>query len=187
MTLKHRHAQLIFMLILALAFLAPLSGDGQPRRSSKNTVEAKLKQFLQQELNDPVDRTDMTTRFSFAVIEPDFRTREEVVVYISGESWCGSGGCTMLVLVPEGNSFNMIDKTTIVQLPIRVLDGRSNGRAELGVWVQGGGLQPGYEATLRFDGKSYPRNPSIAPARRLSSRNAGTVIIGSDKHGDLLF
>jgi hypothetical protein len=31
------------------------------------------------------------------------------------------------------------------------------------VWVQGGGIQPGYTTELQFDGMTYAGNPSIAP------------------------
>jgi hypothetical protein len=66
---------------------------------------------------------------------------------------------------------------TITNPPIRVLDQKLNGWHSLGVWVQGGGIQPGYEAELRFNGKSYPKNPSVPPARRADKNLAGEVVI----------
>jgi hypothetical protein len=45
------------------------------------------------------------------------------------------------------------------------------------VWVQGGGIQPGYEAELRFDGNAYPSNPSVIPARPLVNRPHGQIVI----------
>ncbi len=45
------------------------------------------------------------------------------------------------------------------------------------MWVQGGGIQPGYEAELRFDGNGYPENPSLIPARPLVDRPQGQTVI----------
>ena len=42
---------------------------------------------------------------------------------------------------------------------------------------QGGGIQPGYEAELRFDGKTYPANPSVPPARPLKGKPEGEMLI----------
>ena len=53
---------------------------------------------------------------------------EEELVYITGQRWCGSGGCTMLILEPVGSSFKVLGKITVVQLPIRLLPSTSYGR-----------------------------------------------------------
>jgi hypothetical protein len=88
------------------------------------------------------------------------------IVYVSGQGWCGSGGCTMLILEPTESAFKVLGRVTIVQLPIRLLPSVNDGHPDIGVSVQGGGVQSGYEAVLSFDGKSYPRNPSMPPARK---------------------
>jgi len=189
MTSLRIHAQLIFVLLICFVclLLSPFKCNGQQPGSSAEYSEKALKQFLQKELNDPGFDPDKTTRFSSAIIQSDSTTKEEIVVYISGRTWCGSSGCRMLVLQPYGTSFTLIGETTITRLPIRILRSSSHGRADIGVWVQGGGIQPGYEAALRFDGRSYPSNPSVAPARRLSAKEAGKVIIGSLNYGQLLY
>jgi hypothetical protein len=77
----------------------------------------------------------------------------------------------------NGTSYKVISHTTIVRLPIRALRTRTNGWRDIGVFVQGGGIQPGYEAALPFDGAKYPSNPTVPPARRLSKEVAGEVLI----------
>ena len=93
----------------------------------------------------------------------------------------------MWIIEPDGTSFKVIGEMTIVQLPIRVLHSKSNGHFDIGVWVQGGGIQPGYEALLQFDSKSYPSNPSVAPARQLTEKAAGKVLIARGNVGELLY
>jgi|ERR1041385_7529633 hypothetical protein len=102
---------------------------------------------------------------------------KEVIVYLTHYNWCGSGGCITLILEPTKSSFTVITKMTIVRPPIRVLDTSSHGWRNLTVWVQGGGIQPGYEAELRFDGKKYPSNPSMPPAVPLTGKATGQVIL----------
>jgi len=63
---------------------------------------------------------------------------------------------------------------------LHVLERKSDGWHDITVWVQGGGIQPGYEADLPFDGKSYATNPTVPPAHRLSPKTAGRMVI-SDK------
>src|SRR5437763_13772221 len=93
--------------------------------------------------------------------------------------WCGIGGCKTLILARDGTSWRVVATITITMLPIGVLQTTSNGWHSMGVWVQGGGIQSGYEAELRFDGKTYPRNPSTPPARRLVGNAEGEVVIPS--------
>lgn len=63
------------------------------------------------------------------------------------------------------------------RLPIRLLTTTTNGWQDLAVSVSGGGIRPGYEVKLAFDGKKYPSNPTIAPAKRIPSQTPGTTLI----------
>ncbi len=120
---------------------------------------------------------DKTTRYVAVFQDLNADGRAEAVVYLIGRKWCGTGGCNTLILTPEGGSWRIVSKIAITRPPIRVLADMSNGWRNIGVWVQGGGIQPGYEAELRFDGKNYPGNPSVPPARRLEQKRLGEVVI----------
>jgi hypothetical protein len=122
------------------------------------------------------------TRFASTTVRAG-RPNQEVVVYVSGRDWCGAGGCHLLVLVPQAGSFRVIGRVTIARPPIRVLTTFSHGRPDLAVWVQGGGIQPGYQARLSFDGRRYPGNPSMLPARPMKHAAAGRTIITGDEPG----
>jgi hypothetical protein len=87
----------------------------------------------------------------------------------------------------DSNSWKIVTNMTVTSPPIRILASKSSGWHNIGVWVQGGGVQPGYEAELRFDGKTYPRNPSVPPARRLEGNPAGEVVISSAQNARPLY
>jgi hypothetical protein len=144
-----------------------------------------LKKFLQKWVRTPGDNlADLqTTQFDAVPVHLHGDDRTQWIVYLSGGGWCGSGGCTMLVLEPTATSFHTIAYTTITWPPIRVLDTQTHGWHDLGVLVAGGGILNGYEARLRFSGRRYPGNPSLQPPTHLSKGQ--TVLADSTKAAPL--
>lgn len=141
------------------------------------TIEqrASLEQFLREYLGRPYPpfEKETPTRYSAAFVGLKGDGTKEAIVYITGRAWCGSGGCTTLVLAPhQGSSFVVVARLTITRTPIRVLTRKSRGWHDIGVWMEGGGIQPGYEADLYFDGKSYfmRDRPTLRPSKRLQKR-----------------
>jgi hypothetical protein len=127
------------------------------------------------------------TRYISAFVNLKGDGTRQVIVYFTDKYSCGSGGCTALILAPEGLSYKVITSITIARLPIRVLTTKSNGWHDISVWVHGGGVQPGYEAILSFDGKTYPRNPTVPPARPLLKKVPGRVVIPYEAEDTPLF
>jgi hypothetical protein len=102
----------------------------------------------------------------------------DIVVYVIGDDWCGTGGCHMLVVKRAARTFTVLGYETIVHPPIRVLNSRTHGEPDIGVTVCGGGVLPCYEAVLSYDGSKYPLNPSMPPARPLRTPRGRAVISG---------
>jgi hypothetical protein len=145
------------------------------------TREDSLKRFLQK-YDD-----DRTARYSRAFVDLNGDGKDEAIVYSTGRSWCGSGGCNTLVLTQEGGTWRLVTSITITWPPIRVLASRSHGWHDISVWVSGGGIRPGYEAELSFDGKTYATNPSVPPARPLAAKVDGKVVILSSEGATPLY
>ncbi len=100
--------------------------------------------------------------------------KPEILVYATGRETCGSGGCNLYILSPEGRSYQVVLRASVTQLPVRRLASVTRGWRDIGVFVSGGGAEP-HEARLRFNGKRYPGNPSMAPT---SGDPPGEVLIG---------
>lgn len=132
------------------------------------------------EVPDPVativSRTLHTARYKRADADLDGDGRSEALVYVTDPSYCGSGGCTLLVLSPGERGYRMALRSTVTQLPVRLLPTFTRGWRDLGVTVSGGGITRPYVARLRFDGHSYPGNPTAAP-RMSSNQPLGRVLI----------
>jgi len=139
----------------------------------KFEAEESVRNFLKT-LDD-----DRATRYALAFTDLNADGSPEAIIYLVGKKWCGSGGCDTLILARNRRSWRVVSNIKITRPPIYVLTSTSKGWRSIAVWVQGGGIQRGYEAELRFDGRAYPKNPTIPPAQRVERRPDGEEVIAS--------
>lgn len=99
---------------------------------------------------------------------------DETLVYVGGPMLCGTGGCNLVVLKDDGAAYEKIGDISVAQLPVGVLETRTNGMRDLAVTVYGGGI-PRAIMKVPFDGASYAGNPTVPPATKMD--NLGTEII----------
>lgn len=175
------------LMVLAATSISVTGCIPQTLREPNSSQQESLKKFLQGYLGDPLMEKDRTTRYSSALVDLRDDGTQEVIVYITGQYWCGSGGCEMLILEPNGPSWRVITKTTITRAPIRVLVTKSNGWHDIAVLVGGGGILHAYEAMLSLNGRRYPSNPSVPPARRLIEKVPGRVVVPAEGNGKPLY
>ena len=145
--------------------------------AERATMEDDLKTFLQNYVGEPTSSDAKDTRYYVAFVDLQDNGSKDALVYLTGNGWCGSGGCTTLVLMPSGPKYVLVTKIIITRPPIRVLRTKSNGWHDLVIHVQGGGVVHGYDAKLQFDGKSYPISPTVPPAKVLTTKAGGTVAV----------
>lgn len=67
----------------------------------------------------------------------------------------------MFGLTPAANGYRVVTRMTVTRPPVRVHSTSSHGWQDLAVRVAGGGTLQPYDVALRFDGNSYPTNPSV--------------------------
>jgi|SRR5579871_475609 len=143
--------------------------------SRAQSIPAPLIRFLQDYVGS--GGASKTTEYTAALVDlRDDRTKE-AIVYLSSNGWCGTGGCTMLILAPEGTSYRVVTKVPAVRLPIRVLDAKSNGWRDIGVVARKSGVEPLYEAILSFDGNSYPI--SVSEDTESNGKAQGKIVMPS--------
>jgi hypothetical protein len=150
---------------------------GQQRAAAPGKDGGAVRAFLRTYIDSNEIAPASTTRVTIGSVKTE-HTADLQLAYISGRGWCGTGGCMLLILERAGPSFRVLGKVSVVQLPVRVLGIARNGYPDIGVYVQGGGIERGYEAVLSFDGVAYPGNPTAPPARRLE-RSRGSAVIST--------
>jgi hypothetical protein len=100
----------------------------------------------------------------------------EAIAYVAGPMVCGTGGCPVLVFTPAADGYRLVSRITVVQPPVRLTPRSSQGWRNLVVGVGGGGMAAG-NAELKFDGTSYPTNPTVPPAEPVADLAGSEVLI----------
>jgi hypothetical protein len=176
-----------FARVTAFAAFFVVTSFAQAQSQQNSSQAASLKAFLRDCVGSPSSGNNDTTKYFSTFVDLRDDGMQEAIVYLTGVGWCGSGGCTTLVLAPNGSFFKVITKITITKLPIRVLATKSHGWHDISVVARIDGVEPTYEAKLSFNGKSYPSNPSVRPAQRLIGNVDGKTVIPLEANGIALF
>lgn len=137
-----------------------------------------LLQYFLQKYANRLDVNKKTQYFAVTLSLRDDASLQEIV-YLENDGWCGSGGCTLLILNQRGYSYDyaVVSKIMGVRAPVRVLNTKTNGWYDLSVLVQGGGIVHPYEARLRFNGRTYPISPTMPTAQPLDAEIPGEVVV----------
>lgn len=104
----------------------------------------------------------------------------DALVYLEGTAWCGSGGCTLLVMeaiapedVAELGWFRPAAEVSLVHAPVIVAETTSEGWNDLVVETGAG-----ERYRLSFDGETYPLSPADG-SPMTTGPIAGHVAFGS--------
>jgi hypothetical protein len=162
--------------VFALSLAAPTAHFDRSQSPSSINPGAPILRYLRDYLSPP----DKSARVYFARVERTDVRDEQILAYASGSQWCGTAGCHLLILAGSGSDYRVIGRL-VVWPPIRVLETNTDGRADLGVWVAGGGIPKGYEALVNFNGEKYPFYGW--PARPLPAKTPGKVLISRSAEG----
>lgn len=119
---------------------------------------------------------DADTHYFESLVDLNADGRPEAVVYAAGPMVCGTGGCPLLVFRRHGNGYGLVSRTSVVHTPVLLSPPRHHGWHSLVVTVRGGGAAPA-RMELRFDGKAYPHNASVPPARPAGSLDGMETLI----------
>jgi len=116
-------------------------------------------------------------RYTWNRVDLNGDGRPELVAQVLGPQFCGTGGCPLLIFRESSDGqLRLITRMSLFKDPLIVAQRRDNGWRELitSVRIDAG---HGYYAELPFDGRTYPSNPSVAPATPLRRAEAGTAYL----------
>jgi hypothetical protein len=189
--MKSRSFQFLTYLHLLLFVLASVSAAQQGpkpvvlrRVQSEKARDSKLDKAIMRILGEDGGGSDHPVNYYYNRVDLNGDGKPEVLVYVFGPSVCGTGGCTSFVFQSEGNGYKLISEISPARNPIIVSQSRTHGWNDLIMFVSGGGIQPGYYVLLAFNGRQYPQNPTVAPAKPLRFRAKGTAYVdGSGASG----
>jgi hypothetical protein len=140
---------------------------------SERTVEAQLRKMYSDD--------DGEVRYFLKWFDLNGDGIPEALVHVRGPQVCGTSGCDTHIFWKRSGNYELISTIGLSRPLVIAALGRSHGWRNLIVFVAGGGVLPGYYAELRFNGKTYPDNPTVAPAKPLKGRPHGIVLIKNFK------
>ncbi|NIF06316.1 hypothetical protein F3J23_12790 [Chryseobacterium sp. Tr-659] len=127
----------------------------QPETADETTAE-KLKLYLRDYLKADLPSLEASDRkFSFYAIDLNNDKKDEYFISLSGRGFCGSGGCTFLLL---DNNLKLINRFTVMRGPVFRSSSVTDGWNDL--ILKGSNNK---YIHLKWDAKAgkYPSNPSV--------------------------
>jgi len=97
----------------------------------------------------------------------------EAIVYLVGPHWCGSGGCTLLILKQESGKWKVISKIPTVNTPIHILASKEQQWQDLSVIQVGGGELVPKTVLINFKAGKYAKRGPVS----LERLQQGKVVI----------
>ncbi len=167
------------ILLAAVIGTGATGGTSLSQGQDEAAEYARLRISLQTYISGRWGQVDADTGYRAALVDLNGDDRREAVVLMTGD-WCGSGGCSLWVLTPRGQSWRMVTQATVMNPPIRVLPSRSHGWSELSAMADDG-PGPDYEVRLSVNGRL---NPTIT---RLPVPSNARVILTYDDPVRALF
>ncbi len=124
-------------------------------QSTNEQTAANLQNFLKSYTADDYELlTENDKRFQFYEVDLNGDGNKEIFVRFMGPYFCGTGGCTFLLLDNYGE---IITKFTVTRAPIFIEPKKVNDYSLLLV------KDSGVFKELVFENGTYPSNPSVLP------------------------
>ena len=162
--MPNRRPTLLLWLSLVLPGL-PNGMQGQSPRTlidSTGPVDEGLRSFLIARLErwdpylDPDDSSfDAKTRYAVARVQLSVSGPPVEVVFLVGQPWCGTSGCTTLVIRDDSGTRTIRSEISLTREPISAMSTVTNGWRDLRALSVGGGKLTADWATYRYDRHEY--------------------------------
>ena len=144
--------------------------------SVNDPLALKLKKYLAEEYLTEEDHRAIEEKdrlFQLYTIDLNNDGQNEVFVNFVTPYFCGSGGCTLLLLDAD---LKLINKFTVINIPIYAEKEVQNGFKKLlnnseGEWKE-----------LVYDGKKYPSNPTLLKKSKIEQPTYEAEIIFDEKY-----
>ena len=134
------------------------AGEPEARVPFENAPDAELEAAILRATPEytraTVDLDGRKARYVHGRVDLDGDGTDEVLVYLLGSVFCGTGGCDLVLLDDADHGHAPIQTFPISQLPVIVSPTRTAGWHDLVRLESGGGAEPAY-VRHAFDGAKY--------------------------------
>ena len=164
MSMKKLLATLVFL--TSISFPAVLEAQSPNNPVLKETVKTYVeKQGFNLE----------QTKYRAVEIDLNGDNKKDALVFLVGSYWCGTGGCNMVIFEGVEEGFRLVSEIPLVREPVIVSETSTKGWRDIIVHSSGGGMKA-KNVVLKFNGSSYPDNPSMEEAIPLGQKIEGIEV-----------
>lgn len=133
-------------------------GINSSNLETANLVRLTLRDIFKEDLaKNLID--DTSKKFIFFEYDLNGDSKKEILVGLIGSYFCGSGGCTQYILDNQGN---VVSKFSVSDYPVIIDSNATNNWKNLIIY-SGGKIR-----LVKFNGKTYPSNPSIVAEYKMT-------------------
>ncbi|MCD5324531.1 MULTISPECIES: hypothetical protein [Pontibacillus] len=144
--------------------------------SSEKEKNMKFEEALKKEFQI---RPEDKVRYYYNKVDLNDDGKPEVFVLLVGPTLCGTGGCSAAIFKEKEGEYALLTRFSVVNNPVIVSDQQTNGYRDILMNVYGGGIVP-FFARLKYDGSTYPGNPSVQPKLEPGTKVEGVAIVADD-------
>ena len=190
-----RRRSLVMLLVASAAIIFLIAPLASARKSPQGRNRLRGVQYLRAETSPDAalerailqtmpdykpESGDAEVSYFYNRVDLNGDGKPEVIAHLTGTYICGTGGCDTLIFQPEGNGYRLVSTISLSRTPIIVSPNKTRGWNDLVMYVTGGGITRGYYVTLRFNGRTYPGDPTDLPQMKPRTRISGKAYISDE-------
>lgn len=126
-----------------------------------------------------LEQNEDNVRYYYNKVDLNEDGNPEVFVYLVGPYVCGTGGCSGAIFKLENGEYKLLSRFSLVRNPVIISKTKTNGYRDIIMHVFGGGIES-FFAWVKYDGKTYPSNPSVQPKVEPGTKVGGIAVIADD-------
>lgn len=139
--------------------------------------DVKLEQAIEEEFH--LKEMGGNVKYYYNKVDLNEDGNPEVFVYLVGPYVCGTGGCSGAIFEQKNGEYKLLSRFSLVRNPVIISDTKTNGYRDIIMYVAGGGIESFY-AWVKYDGTTYPVNPSTQPRVEPGTKVDGIAIFADD-------
>lgn len=153
-----------------------------PAEIQDTAIVSRVRTYLQQSLEKDLKSgfvDSLSRRFTMSQIDLNEDGKSEIFVGLTGPYFCGSGGCSWILLDANGL---LINRFTVSAYPVWIAKEKSEGWRNLIIYSEG------KKHLMKFAKGRYPGNPSTQPLTTTDVDNFEKALdVTAPKHKWLTF
>jgi putative lipoprotein len=161
-------------LVSLLGFIG-FSGSSQAEPVTNPVLIKALETYIAKEGANPKE-----TQYRIAEIDLNGDKKKDALVLLQDGYWCGTGGCSMLIFTNKNNDFKLVSAISLVRDPVIVSGTKTKNWRDIIVHVSGGGGDS-KNVALKFNGSTYPTNPSLLKPLATNAKTQGKTVFSDPR------